>query len=238
MIFSEILGQNKTRMDKFRRDVSHFNVTCYVSETVALECREKIERTTDFLGNVLSNIVTTYLEGTPRQRDLTVVKPSNRDLHVLKEAFLTINQNVRHLDLITDPFQAVEEWIVTELEREITKPSGICLQDVILLLTTEILRGINDLQSDFERIVDLEADYVRRSLLQPDQPMINLLVANGLHRADATHISVVVSHVRSRLGEAVFVTFDYVSIIMKWKAILKVAGVVCCDPIYGVSHLR
>jgi hypothetical protein len=239
VIFSDILEQNKSRIKKFKDDVANFNITCYVSQTVADECKNKIDKTADFLGNTLNQIIVTYLEGIRTSpRDLKVTAPSNDDLKTLQDAFLTINQNAREFDLISDPLQAVEEWVVVELDKEVVKPTGITLNNFILSLTMMVLMKVNNLQADFEKLVEMESDYVKKSSENPDQTIINKLVAEGVHRPDADHISVVGVHNSHHTDKAIFLTLDYKSIILRWVKIRKLTGIECSDPIYGLSHLR
>lgn len=239
VVLSEILEQNQSRMSKFRDDINRFNIACYVSDSVAKECNDKIDKTTDFLGNTLNKVIVAYLEGIRTQpRDLNTAKPSNNDLGTLEKAFLTINQSAREFDLISDPFQAIEEWVVAQLDKEITKPTGICLNDLVKSLILMVLMEINRLQSDFEKIVDMESKYAKRSSQKPDQTMIDMLVGAGVHRADADHISVVGVHNKIGTDKAIFLTFDYRSILLMQSKIRILTGVECCDPIYGLSHLR
>lgn len=238
VVLSEILRQHGSRMAKFKKDVKEYGITCYVSESVIKECESKIKKTTDFLGGILKNVIVVYLEGITSPRKLDNAKVSNDDLHKIKEAFLTVNQTAREFDLITDPFQAVEEWIVEKLEKEIVKSKKITLAEFVTSLTATILQEINKLQSDFERIVELEADYITKSNQMPDPQVAQILVKNGIHQPDAGHISVVASHQKNVGGKAVFLTFDYKTILLRWDIIRRISDVICCDPIYGLSHLR
>lgn len=156
----------------------------------------------------------------------------------MRDAFLVINSNARHFDLISDPFQAIEEWIVVELEKELAKPTGKSLEDFLVLLTSTILKEITSLENDFERIVEFEAEYVKKSDQNPDAAMSALLSANGIHYPDCEHISVAFTHYNKTRQKAVFLTFDYRTIILHWFRIKSFSGVVCCDPIYGLSCLR
>jgi hypothetical protein len=239
-VLSDVLGQNKSRMDKFKNDVKNYGISCLVSKTVQNECEDKIKRTTDFLGNTLKDVLVAYLEGVRGPtRDLTSAKPSNNDLHIIEEAFLTINQSAREFDLFSDPFQAIEEWIVTSLDSEVTKMSEVSLSDFVQRLTATVLKEITQLLSDFETLVELEGDYVMKSSEIPDPVAIGNLLTIGIHQSDAAHISSVKSHVRHTGQNAIFITFDYRSILLKGaRALTQASGIVCCDPIYGLSHIR
>jgi len=239
VVLSDVLGQNKSRMDKFKNDVKNHGISCLVSKTVQKECEDKIKRTTDFLGNTLKDVLVAYLEGIRGPtRDLTSAKPSNNDLRIIEEAFLTINQSAREFDLFSDPFQAIEEWIVTSLDSEVTKMSKVSLSDFVQRLTATVLKETTRLLSDFETLVELEGDYVMKSSEIPDPVALGNLLAIGIHQLDAAHISSVKSHVGHKGQNAIFITFDYRSILLKGAEITQAGGIVCCDPIYGLSHIR
>lgn len=244
VVFSELLNENVARMNKFRKDVKDFQIPCYISQTVVSECEKKIKKTIEFLGNVLSNAIIGYLEkiGTINERDLATTPVSNADLHIIRNAFLEINKNVRMFDLLTDPFQAVEEWIVDNFEIELKKPNQTMVINLLTQMTKVILKEINNLESSFETLVQLETSYI----LQSDEdtnPLVSAnLVNNNIHQPDADHISVITNHQKNKVEKAIFLTFDYKTILVNWVRIQQgnhvLRSINCCDPIYGLSFLR
>jgi hypothetical protein len=244
VVFSELLDENKERMEIFKKDVHRHNISCYVSETVINECREKVTKTIDFIGDLLTNLITGYLEklGTQFQRDLTTSTISNGDLHIIRTAFLEIGGSIRRFDLLTDPFQAVEEWIVEKFEEELEKAKKPTVHNIITQLTTIILKEVNSLQSEFESLIELEASYIAQSDEPPDPLIAAILVNNSIHQPDADHISVISSHQKNKGDKAIFLTFDYKTILKSWSKIqksnIKLNSINCCDPIYGLSFLR
>jgi hypothetical protein len=242
-VFSELLGQNKPRIEKLKRDAARYNIKCYVSPSVEAECDYKIKKTINFLDFVLKKVIIAYLEGIQtKPRDLTTSEVSNEDLHTIREAFMLVNANSRKFDLIKDPFQAVEEFLVEKLDDQLEEPEKGVLSDFATLLTANILEEITKLTSDFETLIDLEARFVSKSNESPDQSIVTLLINNGIHTADAVHISIIASHQRNHNVKAVFLTFDYSTILRKWadaqSADSRLRTIDCCDPIYGISFLR
>lgn len=229
-------------MTKFRKDVNKHNITCFVSSSVVQECQTKITNTTMFLDNVLRKEIIKYLEGLVTKRDLSQSKVSNDDLFAIKDAFLYVGKTVRDSRLFIDPFEAIEEWIVEKLEEEVEKPEKVTLEKFLSTLTIAIIQEITKLENDFENLVELENDYVTNSDQPPNAEIIKILERHGMQKLDATHISVVYSHQKARGNKAVFLTFDYKTIILKWEDIQnrnpKIMEIDCCDPIYGLSFLR
>lgn len=243
VVLSDILGQNKPRIEKLKSDVKSYEIDCYVSPSVVTECSNKIDKTINFLDFVLKKVIIAYLEGIQtKPRDLTITEVSNEDLHRIREAFLLVNQSYRKFDLVKDPFQAVEEWLVEKLDSEVESSSKTILSDFIASLTSTILEEITKLQSDFETLVDLEASYISLSSEMPIRLITDLLISRGIHTADAVHISTAFSHQIKHSSKAVFLTFDYSSILLKWNDVqnsdARLKDIDCCDPIYGISFLR
>jgi hypothetical protein len=243
VVFSELLSQNKPRIEKLKRDAQRHNIKCYVSPSIEAECDYKIKKTINFLDFVLKKVIVAHLEGIQiKPRDLTTSKVSNEDLHRIREAFMLVNAASRKFDLIEDPFQAVEEFLVEKLDDQLEKPKKGFLSDFVTSLTANILEEITKLTSAFETLIDLEAGYISKSSETPDQSIMNALINNGIHTADAVHISIIASHQKKHNTKAVFLTFDYSTILCKWKdaqtADSRLRDIDCCDPIYGISFLR
>ena len=230
-------------MNKLKHDVERHDIDCYFSETVEKECEYKISSTVKFLDDVLRKVIVAYLEGiilTPR--DLSKTRASNEDLHTVQDAFLTVKRNIRDFDVLSDPFQAIEEWVVEKLEEEVEKTAPVLLGDFVRSLTATILEAITNLNSNLESITQLETGFVTKSYEAPNQTIVNILVNNGISYDDAIHVSVISNHQNRNVQKAVFLTFDYRTILLDWERIqnesAQIMTIDCCDPIYGLSYLR
>lgn len=241
VILADILQESRyqKRINKLKNDVRKYNITCYVSNSVEEECKTKINNTVDFIDNVLRKTIIIFLEKGPyQQRELDKCKISNEDLHLLNTAFLTLMKSGKKVGPLTDPIRAIEEYIVIKIEEEIEKNSQITLLEFIKKITALILKETTRIKSEFQRLIIFEGDYITRSE-QKEDPLITAKLEQSakIHHDDAVHISIVASHKKEK-GEAVFLTFDYNSILSKHDEIRKICEVVCCDPIYGLSYLR
>ncbi len=230
-------------MNKFKRDIGKYNISCFFSESIAKECDYKVSKTIQFIDYVLRKVLITYLEGIiTKPRDLSKTNASNEDLLRLQDAFLIVKHNHREFDLLTDPFQVIEEWIIEKLEEEVEKKKPSVLSNFVITITAIIMRAITDLKSDLENIIDLETSFATKSFVAPDKRIINFLTQNGISFDDATHISVINSHQKINAQKAIFLTFDYKTILLKWEDIQNrnsaIINIDCCDPIYGLSYLR
>jgi hypothetical protein len=247
VILSEILGDNHARMAKFKEDVKNHSLSCFFSDSVVRECEDKINKTINFLEFVLKDIIIKYLEGIMMEpRDLSTSEISNEDLRTLQYAFLTVNHATRDFDLLEDPFQAIEEWVIEKLEKEVEKPKKGFVSDFILLITAKILEAITKLNSDLENYLEFENGFFNKQSEQPDEAIVKLLTTNQgkytIQKQDALNISVVSTYQNRTKMKAVFLTFDYFSILLKWETLQdrnpELMKIDCCDPIYGLSFLR
>jgi hypothetical protein len=229
-------------MRKFKHDIEKHGITCYFSDSIAKECDYKVTRTIQFIDYVLKRVLVVYLEGVVIPRDLSKTKASNEDLLRLQDAFLTVKRNIRDFDVLTDPFQAIEEWVIEKLEEEVEKKEPPLLSEFVTTITGIIIQAITELKSNLESIIDLEASFASKSYDIPNQVIVRLLTQNGISYDDATHISVINSHQNRNRQRAVFLTFDYKTIILKWEDIqmanAPILPLTCCDPIYGIASLR
>ena len=233
-------------MKKFKQDVTNHNISCYFSDSAAKECENKINKTTNFLGHVLRNVIIKYLEGIfLKPRDLATSRISNEDLKTLQYAFLTVNNASRDFDLLNDPFQAIEEWVIEKLENEIEKPNKAVVSDFVVFITAKILEAIAKLNSDLENYLEFENAYFTRNNQEPDENIIKLLRNQeklSLSKQDALNISEISTYQNNNKQKAVFLTFDYSSILIRWETLQdrnpELMSIDCCDPIYGLSFLR
>jgi hypothetical protein len=246
VVLSEILGDNPTRMKKFKADVTRHNISCYFSNSVAQEIEDKTNRTTKFLEFVLRDVIIKYLEGIIfKPRELSTSEISNEDLRTLQYAFLTVNHAARDFDLLDDPFLAIEEWVIERLEKEVEKPKKLNVSEFVISITAKILEAITKLSSDIENYLEFENSYFNRSSEEPDESVTKLLINQGkqsLQKQDAVNISVIRTFQNKSRNNAVFLTFDYCSILLKWEVFQdknpELVDINCCDPIYGLSFLR
>jgi hypothetical protein len=246
VVISEILGENETRMCKFKQDVNRHNISCFFSDSVATEIEEKINKTIKFLEFVLKDVIIKYLEGIIlKPRDLSKSEISNEDLKTLQYAFLTVNRAARDFDLLNDPFQAIEEWVIEKLEKEVEKPKKTFVSDFILFITAKIIEAITKLNSDLENYLEFENGFFNRYSEGTDETITKILINQGkysIKKQDALNISIISTYQNKTNNKAVFLTFDYSSILLFWEILQdrnpEIMKIDCCDPIYGLSFLR
>lgn len=238
VILAEILMEYQSRMDKFRKDVLSYAIPCYVSASVQKECEEKLEKNTNFVGDTFKKMTEAYLEGIKAQRKSLSSPPTYEDIRILEDMFILLYQNLKPLDILQSPLQVIEEWVVQFLEREISRPTALSLQVFINRMIGLYLMKMTNIATAYEQLVVYEQKYVKRSTATPEKNDIDSLAGVGIHSPDADHIASAAKHKKDTGKETAFLTFDYKSIIQMKYEVQKLIEITCCDPIYGINHLR
>jgi len=240
VIFSEILKENRARIEKFKKDINNHSVQCYISASVNRECEEKLEATLDFIGNMVRESVHGALEESRSNRGISMTDPlASEDMIALDELFRALQdvaRTIRPLPLLS-PVSVIEEWVITFLEKKLEEGTQLGVPEFILELVKGLLVLTSSIQDAYDELVTFEMRFIRKTAEALDIPVINALRRTGIHDPDTTHISSALSHQAESNEKAVFVTFDYYSIISMREDIKRLTGIVCCDPLYAIYYL-
>lgn len=147
-------------------------------------------------------------------------------------------QSLKPLDILQSPLQAIEEWVVQFLEKEIPRTTALSLEAFINKMIGIYLMKMTNVEGAYELLVVFEQRYVKKSTDVPERDDIASLASMGIHSPDDEHIAAAAKHKKDTSEETAFLTFDYKSIIQLKYGIQKLLGITCCDPIYGINHLR
>jgi len=238
-ILSEILKENMPRIDKFKKDVETNGISCYISDSVESECREKIQNTTDFLGNIIRESIKTALEESRKKRKiLTTVPITHEDIIALEELFSALHGTARQIlreTPLLSPVRIVEEWVVTFLGEKLQQ--RVTIDEFLVELVKKLLALTSSLQDSYDELVTYERRFAKKINISVDTRITNSLKNIEIHEPDATHIASAFSHQTTSKEKTVFVSLDYASIIRKQTEIKKQLNIVCCDPLYAIHHL-
>jgi hypothetical protein len=234
-------------MTKFKVDVHAHHITCHLSTSVVSECDYKIKQTLDFLDKILKSDLIYALEhptgSSSTTKDLNKTPINSSDISIVEETFMEITNASYSYNALRDPIRAIEEWLIEQMDKDVDNSKPPMLSKFLNDLTSSVLKEINRINAIYESLVEFETDYIKKSTQPNDSTTASFLVNCGLEPSDAKHISVVKSHIKNCGNKAVFLTFDYDTILNKWKHLkdtfsIQLKDVDCCDPIYGLNHLR
>lgn len=239
VIFSEILQENIARLEKFKKDVDSHKVQCFFTDSVKGECDEKIEKTQNFLGNIIRESVAVAFEYSRRDRKVPFGSPvTPEDIVALEELFSSIHGSVTRAALpLTSPIQIVEEWIITLIGERLERGIELSIPQLLVELVKKLLLLTASIRDPYDELVTFERRFAKRNDIIPDASAINSLESLGIHDPDATHIACAVCYSMKSGQKSVFVTFDYSSILSKKDAIKNKLKQICCDPLYAIYHL-
>jgi len=240
IILSEILKQNKPRIDKFKRDVDFHGIPCYISESAKRECDTKIETTLNFLGTIIRESIKLALEESRRNRRISITSPiSSDDIIALEKSFSTLHGATRAIQLpLFSPIQIVEEWAVAFLGEKLEQGVSIDIRQFLVELVKKLLALTSSIEDPYDELVTFERRFAKKINVVVDASIVDLLDRGmGIHEPNATHIASAISHQTNSNEKTVFVTLDFGSIIRRQDEIKRLLNIVCCDPLYAIYHL-
>lgn len=240
VIFSEVLKENRARIEKFKKDIANHSVPCYIAASVNRECEEKLETTLDYLGNMVRDSVNGALEESRNNRGISITAPmTTEDMIALDELFRALQdiaRTIRPIPLL-NPVSVIEEWVVTFLQKKLEEETQLGVPEFILELVKGLLTLTSSIQDPYDELVTFERKFIKKIATAVDNPIINALRRIGIHDPDTTHIASAVNHQIESHEKTVFVTFDYRSIISMREEIERQVRIVCCDPLYAIYYL-
>lgn len=223
-----------SRVNKFLNDRMNRPLTCYVSDSVVEESKDKLLGTIIRTGIFLKNLLEFYLESERQKEGRSPSNPLIRDdMKCLERAFVRIYATK---SIIIDVNRAVEEWIINYLDEKIAL-GPVDLDDFFVDLIAELLDISAKLRTRFDDAVLIRETLAKKKTLARSRVIEDSLVQEGIHRTDAIHLASVADEaIRNQNLRIVFVTIDYRSILNKRAVIKSVCGLTCTDPLYTIYY--
>lgn len=241
IVLSEILQENDPRIQKLKQDSELHGIFCYISNSVKEETNLKVEKTIDFLGNIVREAIKYSLEESRERRKVSLDSPINaEDVKALENLFWLLNRSVRASRVsLRNPTDLVEEWTVTFLGEKLNRGEQIDIPHFLVELTANILATTSSIQDPYDEIVELERGFLRIKETVPNEAIITALHSIGIHDPDDVHIASAFSYQTESREKSVFATLDYDSILSKRDQIRNQLhiDIECCDPLYALYHL-
>lgn len=239
VVLSDIVKENTNRIEKFKKDAYNYGILCYISNSVKEEIKEKIQRTTDFLGNILRQTIKYQLEEFRKKRKISLSDPIDPDdIKALEVLFSYYHDTIRKTKTaMPTPFSIVEEWIISFLGEKIDKGIAINIDELLAELVKNLLKITSSITDLYDYLVEFEKGYLKVKNISPDSRLIRSLEQLGFHKKDATHIASVILYQLQTNEKAVFVTLDFSSILSKREELRKKLKLECSDPLYAIYHL-
>lgn len=237
---SDILNEKNPRIEKLKNDSRINNICCYISDSVKQEITDKVTKTTDYLGNVVRQIIHLTLEESRRNRGIDLATPmTSEDIRVLEDLFASFHNVIRWSDAsLLSPISAIEEWAISFLAEKFDQGISIDIHKFILELTMKLLKFSSDMQDIYDHLIEFEKGYIKTKTIVPDPQIVIALNNLGLHAPDDFHVASAYFYQTNNSENVVFVTFDYKTILQKRYSIWNMNILIkCSDPLYAIHHL-
>lgn len=238
-MLSEILKENTPRIEKLKNDASCYSIPCYIPDSVKQECQEKVEKTTNFLGQTVREVVKIQLENFRNNNGIPLTSPiTSADIIVLEELFLAFNYAARVTKTaLPSPLADVEEWAITFLGEKLQKGVAMDVPNFMKELVKKLLAVASSVEDLYDDLVTFQKSFITKVNVAVNPITINSILKLGIHHPDATHIACAVDYQRNTKQKTVFVTLDYDAIIKIKHELEKLHNISCCDPLYAIHEL-
>lgn len=241
IILSDILKQSTSRIEKLKQDAEFHRIQCYISNSVKDEINEKVQRTCDYLGRIVRDVIRTELVEDRTKKGVSLESQmTSDDVKVLERLFSSMQDAARMTRIPLIPaISIVEEWAISYLGEKFDKGEAVNIHDFEVELTKKLLETSSSIQDPYDYIVEFERAYVKTKTLSPDPTVLSALQSVGMHKPDDLHVASAFRYQTDTGEKTVFVTLDYETILARRFVILNKLGIAieCCDPLYALHHL-
>jgi hypothetical protein len=239
IILSDILKENTARIEKLKKNVSFYNIPCYISDSVKQEICKKVQDTSDFLGNTVRETIRYHLEESRKKRNIPFKDPiTSDDIKALEDLFAYYHNAVRTTKVaLPSPVDLIEEWTISFLGEMLDKGTVITIEDFLRELIKKLLELTSYIEDSYDALVTFQKGFIKTKNITLDSRIIDALQNLGLHRPDCEHIASAIIHQAETKEKTVFVTLDFNSILYMRDLIRKQFNMECCDPLYALHHL-
>lgn len=235
ILLNRVLEEDVNRTAKLFRDMRNHPVLCYLSESVDTECNIKIMKTIDFIGDTLRDFFKGALKYllSNANRSLDDVFTSD-DINLIEEIFITIKDT----DVLRTPARNLEEHIINVAENKLNENDDFTFNDLLISITTEVLRLSNILQDKYENIFLLRTPEVLIYNENPDPHLVTRIYDShrDIHHPDTVHLASVIKYKEEESQNAIFITAD--NGILRHRNLLKGRfSLIVSDPLYAIHKL-
>lgn len=239
IILSEILGENKARIEQMKSDSSFHKINSYISDSVENEVEKKIRQATTFLGDVIRITIPGHLL---ESRQKSGISPKDSltsfDIKCLEELFSCYYNYIKETKFgLLSAISVIEEWIISFLGNKLNEGLTISIEDFQTKLVEKLLELTSDIDSLFDYLITFEKSFVTKKTIPLDTRVVRSVNALRIHYPDCTHIASAIIHQFNSKEKTVFVTLDFTSILNKKQIISDHLGIMCSDPLYALHHL-
>jgi len=236
VVLAHLTEQHRKVLDKLKKDTAKHHLDCAVSNSVIEECEKKMRGLTDFLGDILTDLIKNKVSKQRNINNRSLSEPIDyHDLLAIEQAFFQIYpKRGTILDLKT-----IETLVVDFFDKESSSEKPLNLIEGLIQLNALILKLISDINTRLDIAIRIRHELAKPLNVAPKQTDVALLEVIGLDSDDAKHIASAIEAQRNGYcTKAVFVTVDYSTILTHQADILNKLQIWCTDPLYAAYHAQ
>lgn len=232
ILLNRILGEDINRTKKLFTDMNKKDVLCFLSESVDIECNVKIMNTINFIGATLRDFFIGALQYLLSEKGRNIDDVfEDKDIKLIEDIFITIQDS----DVLSTPARNIEEHIIQVTERKIENGEKFSFRELVIGMTTEILRLSNMLQDKYENIFLLKKPEVKIYSERPDPNIVSRIDDSNkyIHSPDTVHLASVYRYKEKEGQNVVFVTVDN-GILRNRNMLHRKFQLIVSDPLYAI----
>jgi predicted nucleic acid-binding protein len=241
IVISEILNENNPRILKFIEDSKVHKIPCYISDSVKNEVAGKVDRTTNYLGNIIRQTVKAALDDNRTRRRVPLDAPMDfQDVSALEELYSVSHGTARSRgSCLVGPLTEVEQWSIKFIADKLNKGDKFTIDEFVLELTKILLATTSVIDDIYDNLVEFEKGHIKTKYIPIDPSVRHLAhIAEGydIHYPDSIHVACAFTYQITKNEKVVFTTQDYGIINHKqdlWHHRIKVE---ISHPLYAIYH--
>lgn len=228
-------------MDKFLSMKAKYKISCYISSSVDEECKEKMEKVLNFVGQAIPLLTMglaaekarTQHEILLMEQDILLIELLIGDLFkkLSKKAGLEDREPPEIEQML---LRTLEYSLVDFLEQRFKEDASLSMEELQVFLA----KILDDFLTMKEAFNIQKKELAKKIDITPEPEIVKDICKLGIPKKDSRHILSAMQHTFSNNLTAVFASFDYKHIVNFQEQIYLHWKFQVCDPLYAYSHLR
>lgn len=214
-------------------------IPCYICDSVQKETTKKVKETSDFLGNVVRDIMKYQLEEGRKKRNVPLSDSmTTNDILTLEDLFYIFYEHQRNSKVgLIAPIALIEEWTIPFLADILDKGTKMDIDGFLIELVKSLLRLTSEIGDLYDDLVTFQKGFVKTCIEATDSRIVSAVEMLGIHKPDCDHIASAIIHQTGTKEKTVFVTFDFKTILDLRDELRRQFSLECCDPLYALHHV-
>lgn len=241
ILISNFFRKFTDKIEKFLSVKAKYNIPCYISSSVEAECKEKIGKVLNFLGdNILLLRMRLAGEKTRIQHEIILTEQDILLIELLVgDLFKELSEKAKSEgreppEVEQTLLRTLEDSLVDFLEQRFKENASISIDELEAFLA----KCLDDFLYIKEAFDIQQKSLVQKLEISPDSKVVDEICRLGIHRKDSIHIVSAMQYAFSNNLSPVFISVDYKDIVNFQEQLYLLFKFQVCDPLYAYHHLK